>query len=236
MQSNTLNQSINLNQSNQSCSIIIPTYNRKKFEKLIECNILCQTYKNILEIVVGDDGDDDQMLELNVPYPINCIKCPRMTIGQKRNLLASRCKGTFIAHMDTDDIYLPTYLEHSISILNSQKKDAVGTSDMIFIYPDGKTGSMRNPLLSMANEATLVYKKTFWEEKPFAESQSSEAIYFLQGRHWQTGHSEISKVMICICHSTNTVDKNVWKTCPEVVLPPHKKHRDILDQINLNEL
>ena len=215
-----------------TCSIIIPTYNRKKFEKLIEYNILCQTYKNILEIVIGDDGDD-KMLELNVPYPINYIKCARMTIGQKRNLLASRCKGHYIAHMDTDDVYLPTYIEHSISILDSEKKDAVGTSDMIFIYPDGKTGSMRNPLLSMANEATLVYKKTFWDEKHFAETQSSEAIHFLQGRHWQTAHSEIKKVMICICHTTNTVDKNVWKNCPDVDLPDYSKHKEILKRIEL---
>ena len=216
----------------ESCSIIIPTYNRKKFEKLIEYNILCQTYPNILEIVIADDGDED-MLELNVPYQINYIKCARMTIGQKRNLLASKCKGFYIAHMDTDDVYLSTYIEHSISILETQKKDAVGTSDMVFIYADGKTGAMRNPLLSMANEATLVYKKSFWNEKQFGETQSSEAIPFLQGRHWQTAHSEIKKVMICICHSTNTVDKNVWKNCPEVELPDYKKHKEILDSIKL---
>jgi len=216
----------------KTCSIIIPTYNRKKFEKLIEYNILCQTYSNILEIVIADDGTDE-MLEINVPYPINYIKCARMTIGQKRNLLASKCKGFYIAHMDTDDVYLPSYIEHSISILEAEKKDAIGTSDMIFIYPDGKTGSMRNPLLSMANEATLVYKKSFWNEKPFGETQSSEAIPFLQGRHWQTGHSDIKKVMICICHSTNTVDKNVWKNCPETDLPYYEKHKEILNIINL---
>ena len=215
----------------ESCSIIIPTYNRKKFEKLIEYNILCQVYPNIIEIVIADDGED--MLELNVPYQINYIKCPRMTIGQKRNLLASKAKGYYIAHMDTDDVYLPTYIDHSISILETQKKDAVGTSDMVFIYADGKTGAMRNPLLSMANEATLVYKKSFWNEKQFGETQSSEAIPFLQGRHWQTGHSEIKKVMICICHSTNTVDKNVWKNCPEVELPDYTKHKEILNTIQL---
>jgi glycosyltransferase involved in cell wall biosynthesis len=217
----------------QTCSIIIPTYNRKKFEKLIEYNILCQNYSNILEVIIADDGDDE-MLELNVPYQINYIKCARMTIGQKRNLLASKAKGFYIAHMDTDDVYLPSYIEHSISVLERQKKNAIGTSDMIFIYPDGKTGSMRNPLLSMANEATLVYKKSFWNEKQFGETQSSEAIPFLQGRHWQTGHSEIKKVMICICHSTNTVDKNVWKNCPEVELPDYKKHKEILDTIHLS--
>jgi len=215
-----------------NCSIIIPTYNRKKFEKLIEHNINCQTYTNIIEIIIADDGDDD-VLKIDTKYPIVYIKCRRMTIGEKRNLLVSKAKGFYIAHMDTDDVYLSSYIEHSINVLESQKKDAVGTSDMMFIYPDGKTGAMRNPLLSMANEATLVYKKSFWDEKHFGETQSSEAIPFLQGRHWQTGHSQIKKVMICICHSTNTVDKNVWKNCPEVELPDYKKHKQILDTILL---
>uniref|UniRef100_A0A6C0ESG4 Glycosyltransferase 2-like domain-containing protein n=1 Tax=viral metagenome TaxID=1070528 RepID=A0A6C0ESG4_9ZZZZ len=214
-----------------SCSIIIPTYNRKKFEKLIEYNILCQTYKNIIEVVIGDDGDE--LLELNIPYPIKYIKCERMTIGQKRNLLAARCIGTYIAHIDTDDVYFPSYIEHSISLLEKEKKNATGTSDMIFIFPDGHTGSMRNPWFSMANEATLVYKKTFWEEKKFGEVNSGEAIKFLEGRHWQMSHSNILEVMICICHSLNTVDKNVWRSDNQITLPPYDKHKEILKEINL---
>ena len=69
-----------------SVSIIIPTYNRKKFERLIEYNINCQDYSNILEVVIADDGDADQNLELKIKYPIKYIKCARMKIGEKRNL------------------------------------------------------------------------------------------------------------------------------------------------------
>jgi hypothetical protein len=50
-------------------------------------------------------------------------------------------------------------------VIESENKDAAGTSDMIFMYPDGKKGAMRNPYLSMANEATLVYKKSFVIER-----------------------------------------------------------------------
>jgi glycosyltransferase involved in cell wall biosynthesis len=50
-----------------SCSIIIPTYNRKKFSRLISQNIRIQTYPNILEVIVADDGDESQRLEIKVP-------------------------------------------------------------------------------------------------------------------------------------------------------------------------
>jgi glycosyltransferase involved in cell wall biosynthesis len=216
-----------------SVSIIIPTYNRKKFERLIEYNINCQTYENIVEVVVADDGDESQRLELNVKYPIKYIKCPRMTIGQKRNVLASSAKGEYIAHMDTDDIYFSTYISHSLEVLEKTKRDAVGTSDMIFMFADKTKGGMRNPYLSMANEATLVYKKSFWKELGFSEKQSSEGIQFLEGRHWQTAHSSINQVMICLCHSTNTVDKEPWRNNPVSGFPDFSEHQKILDSISL---
>jgi glycosyltransferase involved in cell wall biosynthesis len=216
-----------------SVSIIIPTYNRKKFERLIEYNINCQTYENIVEVVIADDGDESQRLELNVKYPIKYIKCTRVTIGQKRNILVSSAKGEYIAHMDTDDIYFPTYISHSLEVLKRTKRDAVGTSDMIFIFADGTKGGMRNPYLSMANEATLVYKKSFWKELGFSEKQSSEGIQFLEGRHWQTAHSSINQVMICLCHSTNTVDKEPWRNNPVSGFPDFSEHQKILDSISL---
>ena len=80
-----------------------------------------------------------------------------MKIGEKRNLLVSQCKGEYIAHMDTDDIYFSTYISYTMSVLEKTKKDAAGTADMVFIFANGKQGGMRNPYLSMANEATLVY-------------------------------------------------------------------------------
>lgn len=211
-----------------TCSIIIPTYNRKNFEKLIEHNIKCQTYSYILEVIIADDGDETQKLEIDVPYPVQYIRCPRMSIGQKRNVLCSKARGTFIAHFDTDDIYFPTYIEYCIDKMLKTNKNAIGTSDMIFLYKDGQTGMMRNPLLSMANEATLVYKKSFWEKCGFSTQHSNEGIQFLEGRHWEIAHADIYKVMICLCHNENTVDKNVWRKQPTVTLPSYDGHRPFL--------
>lgn len=214
-----------------SCSIIIPTYNRKKFEKLISFNIASQTYLHILEVIVGDDGTENQRLHLEIPYPVVYLRCPRMTIGQKRNRLVEQAKGEYIAHMDTDDVYFPTYIERSIGWMNEKKKNVTGTSDMIFLFKDGHSGSMRNPLLSMANEATLVYKKSFWEKGPFSTDQTNEGISFLKGRHWEISHSDIHEVMICLCHDENTVDKNVWRQPKHYVLPDYHIYYPYLKEL-----
>jgi glycosyltransferase involved in cell wall biosynthesis len=216
-----------------SCSIVIPTFHRKKFEKLIEMNIRSQTYPNILEVVIADDGTDEtQTLTLTIPYPIVYVKCPRMSIGEKRNVLAKTAKGEYIAHMDTDDIYFPQYIDYSIHLMQEKKKNATGTSDMLFLFKDGHSGAMRNLLLSMANEATLVYKKSFWERTPFGKHQTNEGISFLRGRHWEIAHSSIQNVMICLCHEENTVDKSVWKNPNlKIKLPSYTLYEPLLQEL-----
>lgn len=214
-----------------SCSIIIPTYNRKKFEKLIEFNILNQTYNHIIEVLIADDGDENQQINIQVPYPVKYIRCQRTTIGNKRNILVNEAKGEYIAHFDTDDIYFPQYIESSIRLMKDKNKNATGTSDMIFIFKDGHTGGMRNPYLSMANEATLVYKKSFWEKKNFSGQQTNEGIFFLEGRHWEVGHSNINNVMICLCHEDNTVDKEIWRQPNNIQFPDYSIYKNILRQL-----
>jgi glycosyltransferase involved in cell wall biosynthesis len=217
-----------------SCSIIIPTYNRKKFEKLIEFNIIQQTYRYIIEVLIADDGDESETLQINIPYPVKYIRCQRTTIGNKRNILVNEAKGEYIAHFDTDDIYFPQFIESSIKLMNEKNKNAVGTSDMIFIFKDGHKGGMRNPYLSMANEATLVYKKSFWEKKQFSVQQTNEGIYFLEGRHWEVGHSNINNVMICLCHEDNTVNKEIWRQPNDIVFPNYNIFKPLLKDLGFH--
>jgi hypothetical protein len=80
----------------------------------------------------------------------------------------------------------------------------------------------------MANEATLVYKKSFWEQGKFNTAQTNEGISFLQGRHWEVGHSSIHNLMICLCHQENTVDKNVWRKPDSIQLPNYKSYYPFL--------
>ena len=57
-----------------SVSIIIPIFNRKKFEKMIEYNIINQDYPFIKEIIIGDDSDIDKPINIRVPYTIKYCK------------------------------------------------------------------------------------------------------------------------------------------------------------------
>ena len=64
-------------------------------------------------------------------------------------------------------------------------------------------------LYSKANEATLVYRKSYWEEHKFG-SNLQEGIEFLKGNSHQIVDTDISKLMVCLCHETNTINKQGW--------------------------
>ena len=212
-------------------SICIPTYNRKQFEKLIEYNINCQMSPDIKEILIADDGDDEP-LELDVFYPVRFIKLhKRITIGAKRNLLACQATGEFICHMDTDDVYHPGYIMYALNSLKESGKNIFGSSCMLITFPDKEwkvCASVCNDLTKL-NEATMVYRKSFWKEGRFGDASRAEGQYFLKGREDQIFSGDIHPIMVCIAHGSNTIDKQMWlkNEIPRRVYPVFNHHKKI---------
>jgi len=194
-----------------SVSIVIPYYNRKKFEKLIEYNICSQTYPNIKEIVIADDSDQpNQELKLNVPYNIAYHKVKRMTIGEKRNYLKDVATGEIIAHMDSDDCYNPDYIQNCVDCLVVNDCEITGSSDMLFVNPITKwTGRQSCLYNQMLNEATMVYTKEYAKTRSYAKRSHSENESFTSD-HWLIRQIPIDDIMVCVNHD-NTVDKSVWE-------------------------
>jgi glycosyltransferase involved in cell wall biosynthesis len=216
-------------------SIVIPTYNRSRFAPLVELNICIQTYRKICEVLIADDGDE--RLEFVCPYPVKYLKLDqRLTIGQKRNVLAHYASGEFIAHMDDDDIYFASYISHSIGLLTSTGKHCTGSHAMLMTDISWSEAALLGGNPEMANEATLVYRKSFWTERGFSQNQTSEALAFLSGRAGAMVMSDIREVMVCFCHKGNTVDKTVWLQNKAHGFPNYFYHRLILTRIFSNPI
>ena len=214
-----------------SVSIIIPTWNRKKFEKLISYNINIQTYHQILEVVIADDGTDEP-LNLEIFYTIHYIKLPkRMSIGEKRNLLACHAKGEYIAHMDTDDFYNKNYIKYGMACLQDSGKSLFGSSCMLITYPsyEWKVSASACIDLNKANEATFIYKKSFWDKQRFGDTSENEGFQFLYKRINDFFSGDIEHIMVCVSHSNNTISKLKW-LCNEIskdYYPRFEEHKKI---------
>ena len=194
-----------------SVSIIVPTFNRAKFSKLISLNISSQDYPLIKEIVIADDGDDEERLSLDVPYTVLYYRVGRMSIGDKRNFLITKCEGEYIAHMDTDDFYSPSFLSSSIFNLIKSGKNISGSSDMLMMDTATEKNYLQRCLyLDMLNEATMVFRRSFGLKHKFSNSNSAEGIAFLTGSLNEIYETPIHDIMVCLAHEKNTVNKSAW--------------------------
>ena len=215
-----------------SVTIVIPTYNRKAFERLIEYNINSQDYFNIIEIIVLDDSDIDRPLCIRSVIPIRYYTVPRMTIGMKRNCGVKLAHGDYICFIDTDDFYAPDYISYSIFEMETNNKTIAGSADMNMW--DGKQFyKQRCMFLHLLNEATMVFKKSAWSR--FADTNSNEAVPFLEKNINNIVETNIDRVMCCVCHKGNTVDKTAWLNdkYKSSVLSQYSKHIEIYSSLNI---
>ena len=216
-------------------SILIPTFNRHRFSELITHNILAQTYPFIKEVIIADDGYNDERLNIKVPYSVMYYKVPRMNIGEKRNFLMSKATGDYLAHMDTDDMYSRDYLSSSIYNLIKTGKGLSGSSDMLMMdTATSNTYKQRCINIDMLNEATMCYTKSYAEKHKFSNKMSSEGISFCEIK--EIVETPIEEIMVCLAHTENTVCKKQWVDDAyklPIDMTWYKRHLEILSQSNI---
>jgi hypothetical protein len=209
-------------------SILTPTFNRKKFLPLMFYNIYHFTYPkekiewNILESndnslnnyeKLFDDKSEITGLENSLGIKINYEYIDkRFSIGEKRNWLSNTSSHGYLINMDDDDLYLPTYLNHSIDILMNTNKDITGSLDMLFIYPQKNYQCSLIRCVKdfkLYHEATLCMKKEFFMRcNQYGNSNKGEGQNICKNHKSKCGMSDITKCMICVCWDGNTVNKD----------------------------
>lgn len=194
---------------NYYATIVIPTYNREQFSKLILHNIKIQTYPLIKEILIGDDGETPLDVNDFSMYPIKYFKMPRCSIGEKRNFLVSQVQTKYCVFMDTDDFYNPNYISKSIFNMLENGKLVSGSSDML-IYGKQNLYRQRCLYIHLLNEATLVFDMSVFHNNKFNDANSSEGVSFLTNQIENIIETDINDIMICVAHNNNTVKKDGW--------------------------
>ena len=215
-----------------SVDILIPTYQRKKFEGLISLNINKQTYPLIKNVIIADDSNDNLHLDIN--YSVLNYKVERMSIGAKRNFLLSKATSRYVVFMDTDDMYHPDYISHSIHTLLMSGKSITGTSDMLMYYQE-QTYRLSCIFFHAINEATLVID-THNVKLKFKEQNSSEGLEPLKNHIGDIVQTDINKVMCCLCHQENTIDKKIWikeRYKTEFNTSEYDEHLKIISSLNI---
>ena len=119
-------------------SVIIPLYNKEKTIKRAILSVIGQTYQNF-EIIVIDDGSTDKSNEyanLVKDFRINIIYQENKGVSAARNRGVSEAGSQFVAFLDADDEWLPTYLEAILELHNEYPDCGVLATHYFSIYAD----------------------------------------------------------------------------------------------------
>ncbi len=132
-------------------SIVIPVYNVAEFIAETLDSIRSQTFTDYETILVNDGSTDTEKLEkVLAPYfdEIIYIKQANSGVAAARNQAIRTARGTIIAFLDGDDIWLPAYLASQVAALNTKKCDLIYSSALLFGEAQKKLGIFTHKIRS----------------------------------------------------------------------------------------
>ena len=103
-------------------SVIVPTYNYGRYIAEALASILTQTVRD-LEVVVVDDGSTDDTPEVLRRFTDPRVRVLRQENGgaaSARNRGRAETRGDYIAWLDADDLWRPTFLERMLAVLEAE--------------------------------------------------------------------------------------------------------------------
>lgn len=193
-------------------SLCTPTFNRRPFiPYLIQC-VQHQTYPaDRMEWVIVDDGTDpiaDLVSDLpNVVY----VRLPsKVSLGMKRNIMHSHCKGDVLVYIDDDDYYPPERVSHAVEQLTSHPDKLIaGSSEMHIYYASVNQLFQVGPYKpNHATAATFAFKKELLTLTKYddASAIAEESQFTNQYTIPMIQLNPLKTILVC-SHPHNSLDK-----------------------------
>jgi glycosyltransferase involved in cell wall biosynthesis len=115
-------------------SVVIPAYNAAVYIGPTLETVFAQTFTNFEVIVVNDGSPDTAALESGLgPYRsrIRYIRQENRGPSGARNTAIRDARGTYIAFLDSDDVWLAQHLERQVAMLCTSRTGVLWASHSI---------------------------------------------------------------------------------------------------------
>lgn len=150
-------------------TIVIPTYNRLVFVQQAITSVIAQTYTN-WELIVVDDGSDDGTNEENLcrlDERVRFLGLPHTgNVAELRNAGVEAGSGSWLAFLDSDDLWVPKKLEIQLQSLEREGKR----------WGYGGYELMDEEMLVIPNKAGMFHPYSGWIVKELLTTEASVNI------------------------------------------------------------
>ena len=193
-------------------SVICPTYNRRKFLPNLMKQFNYQTYpQEFMELIILDDSptsnEDIILKQSNIKY--THLK-EKLILGAKRNHLNSLVTGDIAVCFDDDDYYAPERVSHAVTKLQSSRVQIAGSSIIHIYYKNLDKILEFGPYAKYhCTNGTMAYKKEYLKTHSYLiDKEKAEEAHFTNSFTEPLIQLDPQKTMICLAHSSNTVNKD----------------------------
>jgi len=117
-------------------TILMPTFNRRRYFPIALASAVNQAYRNIEIIVVNDGGED-------ISDIVNSFADGRIIFIDRRvnhgkpyslNEALSRAKGKYVCYLDDDDMFYPNHVQTLVTALETQPSHQAAYSDLYKVH------------------------------------------------------------------------------------------------------
>jgi hypothetical protein len=209
-------------------SVITLLHNRRKFVDLAFHNLLVTDYpKDKIEWVVIEDSDimEEQASDKIIKFGTQCapmrvsyipLDKKNVPIGAMRNRAVKKALHDIILFMDDDDHYPPSSFSRRVSWLVNHpwKPSAVACTtiacyDLVHGTSAVNTPPWSLPLKQRISEATLVFKKSWWDVQRFPKVNMAEGEGLLEGRESDVLELPPQQMIVAMSHGKNASSRRI---------------------------
>jgi len=209
-------------------SVITLLHNRRKFVELAFHNLLITEYpKDKIEWVVIEDSDivEEQAADKIIKFGMQCspikvsyipLDKKNVPIGAMRNRAIKKAEHDIILFMDDDDHYPPSSFTRRVAwLLNHPWKPSAAVCTTIACYDlVHGTSAVNTPPWSLGlsqriSEATLTFKKSWWDGQRFPKVNMAEGEGFLQGRESDVVELQPQQIIVAMSHGKNASSRRI---------------------------
>ncbi len=134
-------------------SVIIPAYNVAPYVGETLDSVFSQTFADYEVIVINDGSPDTEELEGELARfidRVNYVKQENRGASAARNAGLRTARGEFVAFLDADDLWLPSYLDEQIKFILERSCDLVCADAAVFSDGSHKAETYMESLMTDA--------------------------------------------------------------------------------------
>ncbi len=113
-------------------TVLLPTYNRRRYLGEALASVLRQTYRDLEIFVVRDGGEEVSDIVRSFPDPRVIFIDRKANRGKPFSLneALARARGRYVAYLDDDDVYYPGHVQTLVDALEGPTDCQVAYSDL----------------------------------------------------------------------------------------------------------